>query len=74
VNRPRKVTVNGRKWCVYDYILMFYDRAGKFKQCVSADVLSHLERDGNRYGITLQECAGYLREMYGGGSSGWEGT
>lgn len=66
----RTVLVGGEKWVLNDYIMFFHDTAENFKQCVSAEVLSQLEKKGNRHRITLEECAGYLQFAYGGGTEG----
>lgn len=69
----RHIVVNNRKWMLYDYIAFFYDSGDFFEHCVSSEVLSRLEKDGNRHHITLEECEGYLRFSYGRVPQ-WEGT
>lgn len=61
----RHISVNGRNWMLYNYIMFFYDRNENFEHCVSHEVLSRLEKDGNRHHITLEECEGYLKFAYG---------
>ena len=71
--RARHIVVAGRKWTVYDFIAFFYDRNGIFEQCVSREVLSRIEQDGNQYHITQDECESYLKLAYGRVAI-WEGT